>query len=86
MTQFPPGEYETRGGHRAVVEFIMPKPHESFPLIGRMFCDGKWSVKSWTVSGSWGGTGRGYDLLPPATVTYRRLPCGKHHHLPCEES
>jgi len=71
--KFQPGEYTTRGGHEAVVRYSdtwlygeVRVPNRNMPMM-------------------WYGNGNAcyldshaYGLLPPATVTYRALPCEKH--------
>jgi hypothetical protein len=81
MTEFQPGEYTTRGGCQAVVEFVVPVPRvdTTYTRVGRICGNEGWCFMVWT------STGRVYvdekhkhDLIPPAEVTYRRLPCSEH--------
>ena len=80
MTEFQPGEYTTRDGHEAIVEFRMREPTNTvFVLVGQVFCEGEWRHKSWTLNGRViRHSKHALDLMPPCEVTYRRLPCPKH--------
>ena len=81
MYEFKPGEYTTRDGHEAIVEFRMREPTNTvFVLVGQVFCEGEWRHKSWTLNGRVIRHGEhALDLMPPDDVTYRGLACQKHN-------
>ena len=69
MSNFGPGEYMTRGGCKAVVEFVMPQPHEDYDLQGRILCkNGYWDSCAWTLSGRYLQSPKhgGWDLVQPS--------------------
>ena len=80
MDEFQPGEYTTRDGHEAIVEFRMREPtNAEFVLVGQVCLEGVWCRRLWALNGCAGlYCEHALDLMPPDDVTYRRLPCLRH--------
>jgi hypothetical protein len=72
--KFKPGQYTTRNGCSARVEFVMEQPtHSSGVLVGQRF-DGQWNLANWHVDGRYfRDTESPHDLMPPTTLKFALL-------------
>ena len=76
MSDLGPGEYATRDGCKAVVECVLPQPHEDYDLQGRVLCkDGCWEPSSWMLSGHYLKSGKQHrlDLVQPTPDELKKM-------------
>ena len=68
--KFGPGEYRTRDGRKAIVEFVLNEPCEKRKVVGQVLgLSGRWALADWTESGSYltsESEQTCWDLMPPA--------------------